>query len=86
MSTGFKEIKTGIVATIGRKFNKPAETGTVKWNWKNDKGVIHAESLDKVLYFPQSPINIMSVTEFSKQFNDEEGTGIDTKMKKSRFY
>ena len=28
----------------------------------------------------------MIVTELAKQFNDEEGTGIDTKMNHSRFY
>ena len=28
----------------------------------------------------------MSVTELAKQFNDEEGTGIDTKMNHSHFY
>ena len=28
----------------------------------------------------------MSVTELAKQFNDEEGTGIDTKMNHSFFY
>ena len=40
----------------------------------------------KTLYFPQSPINIMSVTELAKQLGDEEGTGIDAKMKYSRLY
>ena len=37
------------------------------------------------MFFPQSPINILSVTEFAKQLEDEEGTGIDTKQLRSRF-
>ena len=34
----------------------------------------------------KSPINIMSVTELDTQFNDQEGTGIYTKMNHSHFY
>ena len=81
MFTDFKETYKGIVATIGGKLNRPAGIGTVKWKWKDDNGVMHEELLEQVLYFPQSPINIMSVTKFARQMDDEEGTGIDTKMK-----
>ena len=42
--------------------------------------------MQNVLYFLQSAINISSVTEFARQLNDEEGTGVDTKHKPSRFY
>ena len=75
-----------MVATIGGKLNSPAGIGTVKWKWKDDAGLVHKILLDKVLYFPNSPINIMSITELARQLDDEEGTGIDTKMKYSRFY
>ena len=86
MFVSFKETTSGMVATIGGKMNRPGGIGTVEWTWKDDSGVSHTERLDNVLYFPQSPINIMSVTEFAKQLDDEEGIGIDTKMKYSRFY
>lgn len=86
MFVDFKETTSGMVATIGGKMNRPAGIGTVEWKWKDDNGVKHTQQLERVLYFPQSPINIMSVTEFAKQLNDEDGTGIDTKMKYSRFY
>ena len=82
----FKKTTSGMVATIGGKLNRPEGIGTVEWKWKDDEGVIHTEKLENVLHFPQSPINIMSVTEYARQLNDEEGTGIDTKMKYSRFY
>ena len=71
MFTEFKETNKGIVATISCKLNRPAGIGTVKWKWKNDNGVMHKELLEQVLYFPQSTITIMSVTEFARQLNDE---------------
>ena len=81
MFVDFKETTSGMVATIGGKLNRPAGIGTVEWKWNDDDGVTHTQQLENVLYFPQSPINIMSVTEFAKQLHDEEGTGIDPKMK-----
>ena len=86
MYAEFKETSRGMVATIGGKLNSPAGIGTVKWKWKDDAGLVHEILLEKVLYFPNSPINIMSITELARQLDDEEGTGIDTKMKYSRFY
>ena len=73
------------VATIGGKGHAPSGTGTVRWRWKDDKGNPHEYLVRNVLFFPQSPINILSVTEFAKQLDDEEGTGIDTKQLKLRF-
>ena len=67
------------VATIGGRGHTPAGTGTVSWTLMDDKGKSHTYLVENVLYFPQSPINILSVTEFAKQLYDEEGTGIDTK-------
>ena len=58
----------------------------MKWTWKYNGGAVHTELLENTLYFTKSPINIMSVTEFAKKFNDEEGTGIDTKMNYYHFY
>ena len=75
-----KATTAGLVATIRGKLNQPDGIVTVKCTWKYDGGAVHTEQLENTLYFPKSPINIMSVTELSKQFNDEEGTGIDTKM------
>ena len=86
MFLSFRPISNGMVATIGGKLNRPSGIGTVKWIWKDDSGVPHTQELKDVLYFPKSPINIMSVTEFAKQLNDSEGTGIDTKMRYSRLY
>ena len=86
MSVTFNETTAGLVATIGGKLNQPSGIGTVKWKWKDGGGAVHTEQLENTLYFPKSPINIMSVTELAKQFNYEEGTVIDTKMNHSLFY
>ena len=85
MFVTFNETTTGSVAIIGGKLNQPAGIGTVKWTWKYDGGAVHTGQLQNTLYFTKSSINIMSVTELANKFNDEEGTGIDTKMNHSLF-
>ena len=86
MFVTFNATSAGLVATLGGKLNQPAGIGTVKWKWKDDGGAVHTEQPENTLYFSKSPINIMSVTELSKQFNDKEGTGIYIKMNHSLFY
>ena len=85
MFVTFNETTAGLVETFGGKLNEPAGIGTVKWTRKYDGGAVHTEQLENTLYFPKSPINIMSVTELARQFNDEEGTGIDKKVNHSLF-
>ena len=60
--------------------------GTVQWKWADDNGKMHEHDIHGVLFFTASPINILSVTAFAAQLNDEEGTGIDTKQRRSSFY
>ena len=74
------------VATIGGKGHTAAGMGTVKWSWRDDTGKLHECLIHEVLYFPMSPINILSVTSFARQSQDKEETGIDTKQEYSRFY
>ena len=74
------------VATIGGKRNTYAGIGTVCWKWKDDDGVFHTFGIRDVLYFPESPVYTFSVTKFSDQLNDDQGTGIDTKRSHSFLY
>ena len=46
----------------------------------------HGYLVENILYFPESPINILSVIESAKQLNDTEGMRIDTKQLRSQFY
>ena len=71
---------------IGGRGHAPSGIGAVKWSWKDDEGNSHKILVENTLHFLQSPINILSVTEFPKQLGDPEGTGIDTKQLRSRFY
>ena len=80
------EVNPSTVATIAGKNSLPKGIGTVKWTWLDDDGRQHEYELKDVYYFPQSPVNILSVTTFANDLKDEEGTGIDTKAKYSRFY
>ena len=70
MFVTFKSKTVGIVATIEGKLNHPAGIGTVKWTWKGDGGSVHTELLENTLYFPKSPISIMSVTKLANQISD----------------
>ena len=74
------------VETIGGKGHRPSGIGTVRWTWRDDLGKAHEYLIEDVLFFPESPINILSVTCFAKQLNDLTGTGIDTKQLQSHFY
>jgi hypothetical protein len=53
------------VTTIGGKGHLPAGLGAVKWSWNNDHGQTHKYLVGNFLFFPQSSINILSVTEFT---------------------
>ena len=72
------------VATIGGSKNSSAGMGTVNWRWKDDHGKSYTMKIKDVLFFPDSPVNILSITCLADQFNDDDGTGIDTKRTKSR--
>ena len=48
------------VATIGGRGHTPSGIGTVQWTWSDDKGKRHTYLVQNVLYFPQSPINILA--------------------------
>ena len=75
-----------VVAAIGGQVNFPAGIITVKWSWQDELGEIHMHLIKNAHYFPSSPANILGITAFGQQLNDEETTGIDTKWKRSRFY
>ena len=71
------------VMTIGGDDNTPEGVGTVEWSWYDDDGKRHTYRLEEVYYFPQSPVNLLSVTQLARMLNDPEGTEIRTKMSSS---
>lgn len=79
-------VKSHRVVTIGGKGHAPSGIGTIRWSWCDGQGKKHEYLVENVLHFPESPINILSVTEFAKQLDNTEGTDIDTKQLRSQFY
>ena len=73
------------VTTIGGSNHTPVAMGDVKTAWLDDNGRKHTHILKDALHFPQSPINIISVTALAEQFGDEEGTWACTKWKYTTF-
>ena len=73
------------VATIGNKDLFPQGIGEVKIAWSDDSGKSHEYVLQNVLYFPTSPVNVISVTALAAQLQDNEGTWIKTKWRYSVF-
>lgn len=74
------------VTTIGGTKNSAMGAGTVCWRWKDDLGHTYSEDIENVLYFPNSLVNILSVTTFAAQLKDDDGTGVDTKRQSTHFY
>ena len=73
------------VATIGGTDFKPTGMGTVKWSCKDDEGKSHNHRLEHVLYFPESPVKIISSTALADQYDDSDGTYIKNKRHSSEF-
>lgn len=62
--------------------------GDVVTSWKDDKGVVFRHTLHDVLFFPDSPVRILSAAKLADDFGpgcDEEGTWITTKRSYSIF-
>ena len=57
--------------------------GTISWSWTDDKGQLHTQKMNNVLYFTDSAINILSAISFSGSMKDDEGTWVLTKGKYS---
>ena len=72
------------VTTIGNP-SLPKGIGNKKVHWKDDSGKMHSHILTDVLFFPESPVKIMSITKLAHEMNDETGTWIKTMGNKSIF-
>ena len=57
--------------------------GTVRWSWTNDYGNLHSNKFKNVVYFTDSPINILSATVLAESRKEDKGTWV---IKKEIFY
>ena len=74
--------ETPRVATIGGDPLTPKGQGTCNIRVKNDRGEKIPIQLLNVLYFPQSPVNIISIAQLSDSFDDT----FDTKISTARYH
>lgn len=63
------------VATIGKHTHKPLGKATAWIVFKDDDGTSHTIDLQNACYYPDtSPVNVMIVTAFADQLDNDEGT------------
>ena len=60
------------VATIGGKDIIQKGIDTVIWYWADDEGRLHTKKLNNLIYFKDSPVNIIIVTALSRSIEDDE--------------
>jgi hypothetical protein len=73
------------VTIIGKETHKPSGKSTARIAFKDDDGTVHNIVLKVAYYFPDSPVNILSVTALADQLDDDDGTWIQTCRHQSIF-
>jgi hypothetical protein len=73
------------VLTIGDDASRPLGKGSVPIVIVDNAGVHQQILLEDVLYFPQTPVNILGVSKLAAQFEDKDGTWIKSRWKRSTF-
>ena len=76
------------VSTIGGQNHFPVGSGNVSVSWRDDDNVVFKHVLKNVLYFPDSPVKIISAHKLAAECStdvDLEGTSIKTKYPYSIF-
>ena len=49
----------------------PSGIGTIQFNLQDDEGVNHLITLDNVLYLPSAPKNLISISQWASNRNDD---------------
>ena len=73
------------MANICRKDLIPIGVGTVSWSCTDYEGQMHTKKLNIVLYFPDSPDNILIATALTESMKDYEGKWVLIERKGSIF-
>ncbi len=68
----------------GTWLENPSGVGSVNWSRFDNKGVKHIPPLKNVLFFPDSPLKVLSITalckKYTQQLNDSHETLIRTQQ------
>ena len=78
-------IPYNVVATIGEKSLIPKGIGTVSWSWTDDEEQLYTNKLNNLIYFKESPVNILSENSLDEFMKVDEVTWVLTKRKYSLF-
>ena len=73
------------VATIGGDPLTPQGQGSCHIYIKDDSGKVVPLTLHNALYFPDSPVNIISISRLADSYDDDEGTFVKTTRFQSEF-
>ena len=76
--TTLKPCTQHCVATIGGTDLEPEGIGTILIHVQDNEGLSSEMTLDDVLYFTSSPVNLISIACLANQYKDAEGTVIHT--------
>ena len=74
-----------MVATIVVKYLRPKGIGIVFWSWTDNRSQLYPNNLKDLIYFTNSPVNILSKTGLDNSMKDDKGTWSLTKIKDSAF-
>ena len=69
--TTFRSLSSFKVATIGGANHHCSAIGNRSLKWTDVNNQLHNYIIKDVLYFPGSPVNIFSVTQFANQLDDK---------------
>ena len=75
---GLKKCAHKCIATIGGQDSAPYGMGLVPVGIEDNDDNSSAINLEDALYFPESPVNIISIACLADTYNDNEGTFIKT--------
>ena len=68
-----------VLETIGVQGIITKGIGTVSWYWTDYEGHLHTKKLNNVIYFPDSPFNILNATALAESMKDDEVPWVLTK-------
>ena len=73
-----------IITTISGQRTQPTGMGEIKLTITDDNQQVHSYTFNNVLYLPESPVNVLSVSVLASMFNDLNNTHITSKWLHSK--
>jgi hypothetical protein len=78
------EDNQNLITTIAGQRTLPTGMGSIHLKITDDDQQVHRYTFNNVLYLPQSPVNVLSVSVLASMFNDLNNTHITSKWLNSK--